>query len=305
MKHTKLIAPAAATLLLSLASCSGGSGAAQAPGAAPSAVDTTVSVTTVEARRTTLHDYVNTNGEIECESSVDCFPDIGGKVARVYVSLGDRVSRGDVIAEIDPNEPGTYYQNSSVVAPISGTITQSPVEVGTTVSTSTAITTVGDISHLRVRANIPERYVASLRAGLRAEITLEAYPGVLFGATVSHVSPVLDSLSRTKEILLSFDESDSRVNAGMFAEVKLYTVDYEGELVVPSSAITTVSDVEYAYVLSSDGGTALRREVTTGESVDLMTQVTSGIEAGERVIVQGITSLTDGSPVRDITASSE
>lgn len=53
----------------------------------------TASVRTMVAERKTLHAYVDTNGEIECESSVDCYPDIGGKIARVYVALGDTVKK--------------------------------------------------------------------------------------------------------------------------------------------------------------------------------------------------------------------
>ena len=65
-----------------------------------------------------------------------------------------------------------------------------------------------------------------LKIGLKAEISLEAYPEQIFSATVVRVSPVLDAASRTKQVILNFDKKDSRVNAGMFAKVKLYTVDY-------------------------------------------------------------------------------
>lgn len=295
---------AAAALALALApaliSCGAGGTAAQ-DAASDGATQVVVSVTTQEAARGTLHDYVNTNGEIECVRSVDCFPDIGGKIARVYVSLGDSVRRGDALAEVDPNEPGTYYRNSTVSAPISGTITATPLAVGTTVSTASAITTVGDISNLQIRTRVPERYVAYLRPGLHAEIFLEAYPGETFAATVSHVSPVLDEQSRTKEILLTFDERDARVNAGMFASVTLYTVDYEDEITIPTTALTENAGVQYAYVLSADGATAVRHEVATGAQVDSDVQVLSGIEEGERIIVQGVSQLSDGAAVRDIT----
>lgn len=262
----------------------------------------TVTVRTASAEKSVLHDYVDTNGEIECESSIDCYPDIGGKVARVFVSLGDRVRKGDVLAEVDPSEPGAQYVNSSVYAPISGTITSTPKEVGTTVSTSTSITTIGDVSHLQIRSKVPERYVSYLKPGLKADIILEAYPKEVFSATVRKVSPVVDATSRTKEIILVFDRIDSRVNAGMFAKLTLFTVDYSGSVVVPSNAIVEKNGKSYVFVVSEDGNTAVQREVERGNSVDLLTQVVSGVEEGERIIVEGITSLSDGTPVRDITA---
>ena len=151
-----------------------------------------VSVKTQVAKKTTLHDYVNTNGEIETQSSIQVFPDIGGKIVDVKVSLGSNVKRGDIIAEIDPSSPGAQYAHSPVYAPISGTITTSPLKSGATVSTASSITTIGDVANLQVTANIPERYVAALKIGLKANIVLEAYPNVVFTATVSRVSPVIE-----------------------------------------------------------------------------------------------------------------
>ena len=261
-----------------------------------------VTVRTMTAQVATLHDYVETNGEIECESSVDCYPDIGGKVARVYVSLGDRVWKGRALAEVDPNEPGTYFINSVVYAPIGGMITSTPKEVGTTVTTTSSITTIGDVSRLQIRAKVPERYVAFLKIGLKADIILEAYPEETFTAAVTKVSPVVDPDSRTKEILLRFDQSDPRINAGMFAKITLFTADYEGEITIPSNAVVEkTGGKQNVFVLAPGGSSVLLREVETGKSVDTMIQIISGLNEGERVVTEGMTSLSDGAPVRDIT----
>ena len=262
----------------------------------------TASVRTMVAERKTLHAYVDTNGEIECESSVDCYPDIGGKIARVYVALGDTVKKGDVLAEVDPSEPGSYYVNSSVYAPISGMITSTPKEIGTTVASSTAITTIGDVSNLQIRAKVPERYVSFLKRGLKAAIILEAYPNETFSATVKKVSPVLDSQSRTKEILLSFNKTDSRINAGMFAKLTLFTADYAGRPVVPINSVVEKNGKNCVFIFDEDDSTVNLREVELGNSVDNMIQVVSGIYEGEKVVVEGMTSVSDGSKVRNISS---
>ena len=270
------------------------------PGFGGEATEVTVRSTTAQVA--TLHDYVETNGEIECESSVECYPDIGGKIAKVFVALGDRVWKGTALAEVDPNEPGTYFINSVVYAPISGMVTATPKEVGTTVTTTTSITTIGNVTRLQIRAKVPERYVAFLKVGLKANIILEAYPEETFTATVTKVSPVVDSDSRTKEILLRFDQSDPRINAGMFAKLTLFTADYEGEIVVPSNTIVEkTGGKQNVFVLAPGGGSVSLREVETGKSVDTMIQILSGLNEGERVITEGMTSLSDGAPVRDIT----
>ena len=274
--------------------------AAAARGRAPS--QTVSTVRTQIAQVEVLHDYINTNGDIEAVNSVTVYPDIGGKIVSTNVTLGSPVRRGDVIARVDPSEPGSSYTLSPVLAPINGSIIKTPLKVGTKVTTSSAVTTIGDIASLQITAKIPERYVASLRTGLKAEISLEAYPDAVFAATVTHVSPVLDVNARTKEIVLTFDENDTRINAGMFGKVKLYTLDYGGAVALPSDAVVTKGDKPYLYVVKSDD-TVEQREITLGQSVDGIVQVLSGIEEGERVVVEGGQVLSNGAKVRDISSA--
>lgn len=259
----------------------------------------TVSVRTMMTEITTLHGYVSTNGEIESQNSVSVFPDMGGKVLSTSVMLGSSVNRNDIIAYVDPSEPGTSYRSSPVYAPISGSIISTPLKNGTKVTTSTAIAIIGDIRNLQITANVPERYVAVLKKGLKAEISVEAYPGVVFPATVSRVSPVVDSDTRTKQIILTFDKRDERVNAGMFAKVKLYTQDFSGFPVMPSDALVQNGDDFFAYVVRSDN-TVAKMKVEKGESVDGYVQILSGVNAGDKVVIQGMTSLGDGSKVQEV-----
>ena len=262
--------------------------------------NTIFTVRSVEAVKKTLNDYVITNGEVESQSAVEVFPSLGGKVQQINVLLGSQVKKGDVIAKIDPSEPGTKYALSPVEAPISGSIVSTPLKVGTKVTTNSAITMIGDIDNLQISASVPERYVSELKTGLKAEITVEAYPDVIFMATVSRVSPVVDAATRTKQVIMNFDKKDSRVNAGMFAKVKLYTSKYSGKLVVPSDAIiTNDDDVSYLFVVNDDY-TVSRRTVKTGKAIDGMIQVTDNLMAGERVVYEGMLSLSDGANVNDL-----
>ncbi len=260
---------------------------------------TVTSVKTMQAKVQTLHDYLNTNGEIEPQSSIEVYPSIGGKIFKVYVNLGSQVTKNQIIAEIDPSEPGVQYSHSPVYAPIDGTITANPLKQGEKVTVSSVVTTIGDVDNLQLTASIPERYVASLKIGLHAEVVLEAYPDVIFNATIVRVSPVVDATSRTKEVILNFDKKDSRINAGMFAKVKLYTEEYSGAIVIPSSAVIDKNGDDCVYVV--EDSKASLRQIKTGNSVDTMIQVLEGIEEGEAVVVEGMRALSDGADVRDIT----
>lgn len=266
-----------------------------------------VSVRTMTAEITTLHGYVNTNGEVESQNSVSVYPDMGGKVISTSVMLGSSVKKNDIIAYVDPSEPGTNYRSSPVYAPISGSVISTPLKNGKKVTTSTAIAIIGDINNLQVTANVPERYVAVLKKGLKAEVSVEAYPGVIFEATVNRVSPVVDATTRTKEVILTFDRHDERINAGMFAKVKLYTEDYSGAVVMPSDALVQNGDDFFAYIVNSSGDneTVSKVKVEKGKTVDGYVQILSGVKAGDKVVIQGMTSLGDGSKILDISSQTK
>ena len=265
-------------------------------------VPSATSVRTVVAENSVLHDYVVTNGEIETQKSIEVFPSIGGKVVEMKVSLGSPVKAGDVIAYIDPSEPGSYYAKSPVTAPISGSIITSPVKTGQKVSMSSVITKIGDIENLQVTAKIPERYIGDLHIGQKAEVSLKAYPEDIFYASVVRISPVVDPVSRTKEIILNFDKKYEKVNAGMFAKVKLFTLDYEGYPAIKQDAFVNNNDEYYLFVVKPDSKVE-KRKVVRGKNVDGYYQVLDGVKPGEIVVVEGMLTLYEGAEVKDISGN--
>lgn len=260
---------------------------------------TVTPVRTVVANEVILQDYVMTSGDIQTQTSIEIFPSIGGTVVQMNVSLGSPVKKGEVIGYIDPSEPGSYYAKSPITCPISGSILTAPAKPGQKVQASSVITKIGDIENLQISAKIPERYVSELAVGQKAEIKLEAYPDVSFSASVVRISPVVDSATRTKEIILNFDKKDSRINAGMFAKVKLFTSAYKGTFAIGQDSIVSNSDKNYLFVVNDDD-TVSKREVTLGKNVDGYYQILSGIEFGETVVTEGMLTLYEGAKVRDI-----
>ncbi|GHV68025.1 hypothetical protein AGMMS49928_06450 [Spirochaetia bacterium] len=123
---------------------------------------------------------------------------------------GDTVRQGDTVGMVDPSRPGEVYSQSPVVSTIGGTVLSAPVSPGDTVSASTPVITVGDLSSLVLETNVPERFVNAARLGLAAQVSLEALPGETFSAVVNEVSPVLDPASRTLRIRLRFTRQDGR-----------------------------------------------------------------------------------------------
>ncbi|MBR6913346.1 MAG: efflux RND transporter periplasmic adaptor subunit, partial [Treponema sp.] len=103
----------------------------------PPAEETVYTVKSQNVERKNLQEYLRLNGTVKAENTISVYPDIGGKLTRVPVTLGTYVKKGQLIAEVDPSSPGSYYSASPVYSPLSGYITSLPLTTGTTVSTST------------------------------------------------------------------------------------------------------------------------------------------------------------------------
>ncbi|GHT55978.1 membrane protein [Spirochaetia bacterium] len=243
------------------------------------------------------------NGNIINENQVAVNPDMGGKLTSVRVALGSTVKKGEVIGYVDPSKPGSSYSLSPVISPASGTVVGTPLTVGSTVSTASTIATIAGSDGLEIETHIPEREVGQLREGLKADITLAAFPGETFAAVVTTVSPIVDSNSRTKKILLKLVKQDSRINAGMFARVKLNTRVYESVVAVPAEALVELRGINGVYALEEGGEQVRFREVTSGATVDGETEIRTGLDTGMAVVIQGQQFLTDGAKVRVIGRS--
>jgi multidrug efflux pump subunit AcrA (membrane-fusion protein) len=298
-KAAKIFAFAMATVILSLAFVFAPSilaGDAEKPLEAEVAKTPAFSVKVADAERRTLRSWLEVNGDIISNRQVTVFPEASGRLARVLVALGSVVRQGELIAEVNPSRPGVQYSISPVYAPISGTVSATPLAVGSTVTQNDSIAVISVIENLQIEALIPEREISHLKAGLKAEVTLQAYPGEIFTATIARVSPVLDPASRAKKIVLTFDKNDSRVNAGMFARVALNTGIYENIITVPVEAVIDHFGTRAVYVLHDER--AELREVTNGVTIDRLIEIKTGIEPGEKVIVQGQQLVADGDAVR-------
>lgn len=253
------------------------------------AATVTVSVKTMEPQ--TLQKTVLLNGEVKSRTETSIYPDTSGKVSRLLKSLGDFVRRGEVIAYVDPSRPGSAYAASPVIATVSGTLIQLPVNVGDTVSTSTALAVIGSLQDLEITVNVSEKYSSYLKDGLPAYVSLVSAPDTSYTAHIVSVSPVVNSASRTQEVDLILNQQDERIRPGMFAQVRLVILEEKDAFVVPLSAIRSYNDQPAVFVVSPDD-TARRVIVALGISNDNDVQVVSGLEQGDRVITAG--AVTEG-----------
>jgi multidrug efflux pump subunit AcrA (membrane-fusion protein) len=266
--------------------------------AAPQAVPT--EATAVRVQPVEIGDVRNSvvvNGEVLAGTQVSANPTVAGKLTDLHVKIGDSVRAGQTIAFVDPSRPGEVYSKSPVVAAISGTVLSTPVNIGDSVTTQTAIVTIGDLNSIVLETHVPERFSTDLRAGLTAEVSLEAITEERFLAQVYEVSPVLDPVSRTTRIRLRFPNQDNRIKVGMFATVYLVTRESNNVTIIPRSALINTLGTWICYVANNQS-IAERRELTLGLESEDTVEIIEGIVPGEMIVVLGQNFLSNQEPVR-------
>ncbi|GAB3303237.1 efflux RND transporter periplasmic adaptor subunit [Luteimonas notoginsengisoli] len=186
---------------------------------------------------------------------------------------------------------------TSVVAPISGTIASRSIKPGNFVQINTPIFRIVDDSRLELTLNVPEREIATLKAGQPVQLQVDALPGQSFDGTVDRVAPVVDSGSGTFRVICAFSGGGA-LQPGMFGRIKIDYDQRANALVIPRIALLDDQGTPAVYVVR--GGKAARVPIKTGYTDGEWTEVRSGLKPGDAVVTAGKVALRDGSAVQVI-----
>lgn len=260
---------------------------------------TIFAVNTTKAVKGQLLDYLEINGDVITESRVDVYAEVMGKLTTLNVNIGDRVKKDAVIGEVDPSRPGMKYAKSTIKSPITGTITSLTINVGSTVSPGVPVATVSKMDNLRIQTFVAERFISKMKIGIDAIIRFEAFPGELFYASVSELSPVVDPFTRTMEVNLDFKRRYDKIKAGMFAEVKIITEKKKNIIKIPADCLVKRYGGYFVFVIK-DSEYVEQRAVTTGILIDNKLEIIKGLKPGEEIVIRGQTLLEDNAKIKII-----
>ncbi len=167
--------------------------------------------------------------------------------------------------------------------------------------TRTGIGTVVDMNSLEVEVDVNESFLHRVRPDQPAEATLDAYPDWKIPAKVFAIIPTADRQKSTVKVRVKFDHLDPRMLPEMGVKVAFRDAP-EGAavgslVVVPKAALRQDGGRDVVFVVRD--GRAERRPVTASSVRDQEVTITAGLTGGERVVVEGPTTLTDGARVRE------
>ena len=188
--------------------------------------------------------------------------------------------------------------NSTIKAPIRGTVLTRDVEIGSPVSSilnlganATLVMTLGDIGQVFVRGKVDEADIGFVRLGMPARITTESFRDQPFSGKVTQISPIgveKDNVT-TFEVEVSIDNPGQQLKANMTANAEVILEEKSDTLVVPEAAIS-YDEQKAAFVDVADPAAETGRRrvpVKVGIGNGTRTEVLEGLTAGQKVVLPG------------------
>jgi RND family efflux transporter MFP subunit len=179
-----------------------------------------------------------------------------------------------------------------VRAPFAGVVSERLVSVGDYVTRGMKVVSIVRIDPLRVELTVPQQYVAAVAAGRAVTFEVDAYPGESFTGQLRFVSPSVKAETRALMVEAVVPNRDHRLKPGFFATARIEQASTQPAVLVPSTAVRTVSGTPRVFVVAGDR--VEERVVMTGQTVDGQVEIATGVKAGERVAAGGVEQLVDG-----------
>jgi RND family efflux transporter MFP subunit len=184
---------------------------------------------------------------------------------------------------------------ATVTSPVSGVVLERFVEIGETPRRNQHLFTIGQLDQVRVEARLSEDRLRELRLHQKASVAFDAYPNELFEGELVRIQPGADSSTRTVTVFVEIDNADGRLKAGLTGFVRMRR-ELTGILVPSIAIIDPTGRASTVFVVG--GGNASLRRIEIGSSAEGKTEILSGLEVGEHVVVVGQHYLRDGDSVR-------
>jgi RND family efflux transporter MFP subunit len=192
-------------------------------------------------------------------------------------------------------------QQVELTSPIAGVLTDLSVNVGQYAPLGIPLATVAQTDRIRLKIYVDSRGATYIRSGQKATVSVNIRGDSLpqFDAIVTDVAKSADPQTRLFKVELQIDNKDRQLRPGMFAKATINVAELSNVLVVPREAVFLVEGVAKVYKL--DGNRAREQTVTLGETTSGYYQVTSGLTAGETVIVLGRSQVEDGALIKIVS----
>ena len=248
---------------------------------------TPLPVRVVVAKQANLTQTIGASGEVQPMANLDLTAAMSARVDKVTVDLGDLVA---------PKQELLPFDRELLQAVLTASHSALDQAIGDQPRAAQKVFTIGRIDQVLVVSNIAEERIEDITIGQAASVTLMAFPNDEFAGTVVKVKPVTDPKTRTFLVYTKVANPGLKLKPGLTAFTR-FKRQHEA-LAVPSVSLINPTGIQESTVFVLEHGSIARlRKVRVGVVAEGMTEIRSGLTAGEQVIVVGQIALRDGDQV--------
>lgn len=180
-------------------------------------------------------------------------------------------------------------------APFAGVLGFRRVSPGALITPGSTITTLDDISVIKLDFPVPESFLGSLRIGQDVIARSTAYPAQDFRGKVTSIASRVDPVTRAVMVRAQLPNPDGLLKPGKLLTVELIK-DRRQSLMIPEEALVPLGSHQYVFIVDADNNVS-RREIQIGQRRPGAVEVLSGLNEGQQVITEGTNRVSSGSPV--------
>ncbi|MEH6659807.1 efflux RND transporter periplasmic adaptor subunit [Leeuwenhoekiella marinoflava] len=197
------------------------------------------------------------------------------------------------------------YQNirhTKLFAPMDGYLGEKRMEAGDVANPGQPVVQIMHIATVKAILAIPDNEINQYQTGGKAVVRIDALVGEEFEGTIDEVSMVASQGSPTYTVQINIENPERKIRPGMSATIIFEDVIQNPEglqrIVVPTRTLSVdESGKNFVYLVNQKENTAFRQQVETGKLYDSGIEITSGLQAGDLLVISGYHKLTNDTPV--------
>jgi membrane fusion protein (multidrug efflux system) len=209
-----------------------------------------------------------------------------------------RATRDAAKARLD--QVRTQVGDRVISAPFAGVLGLRMVSPGSLVTPGTVITTLDDVSRIKLDFSVPESQLSALSVGQPVTAGSDAYPGESFQGEITSVGSRVDAATRALAARAEFDNASGKLRQGMLLRVNLQQAERQ-TLQVPELALQQVGQQSFLFRVVGDKVEQV--PVKIGARRPGWVEIIDGVKAGDRVVVEGIVKLKPGAKIIDAASA--
>ncbi len=222
------------------------------------------------------------------------------RATRMLSSLEAR--KKQVLAKIDQAKADVanaqvYASYGRVASPMNGIVTAKQAEVGAMAAPGARLLTLEDDSHYRLEASVEESQIRSIQMSDQVRVRIDALGDEELSGRVSEIVPAADPSNRSNTVKIDL-LGQRAIRSGSFGRAR-FSSGQKQAITIPQRAITERGQLVSVFVVD-DSGMARLRLIKTGKAYGDRVEVLTGLSDGERIVIDGVEDVSDGSRVESI-----